>query len=233
MTAWVGIFIVLCIHAAMRFVGLFGPAEMRPLILGSFLLLWLTPFILLDRDDRRAIGLFRLGSPTKLALSVFTGAVIAALVFIVGFAFYGLSADHPYSSVRDSYLSGVIPPLEGMSLFALFTIPAVIFSPIGEEFFCRGVIVRRGEKTVGYPAGVFLSALVFSALHIFHHGIVRVDGAWGYIGWSGVFWFGATFAISAAFSMLRRWSGTIWSAVLAHSGFNLVMNAFIFSLFVR
>ncbi len=229
---WLAVATALAVHASMRFAGLFGPADWRPLILASFLFLWITPFLLLTRDDRRAIGLGKFMGAGWLADAFFVGAATALAIFASAWALYGLTPDHPFLSVRDSYFSGVTPPLPPFGLFLAFTIPAMIFSPVGEEFFCRGVIARLGERQFSAAIGVALSAGVFALLHVMHHGLVRVEGGWSFIGWSGALWFAQTFAISVLFSLLRLRSGSIWMAVVAHSGFNLAMNALIFSLMV-
>lgn len=230
--AIIGTIVILIIHAAMRGAGLFGPPENRPLILGSFLLLWATPFLLLSREDRTAIGLARFRAPVLWARAFASGAAISLIVFVSAWALYGTSAGHPFASVRNSFLSGVIPPLSTFGQFLLFTGPALIFSPIGEEFFCRGVIARLGEKAASPILGVAMSAFVFASLHLMHHGIVRSADGWSFMAGPGALWFAQTFAISIAFSMIRRAGGSIWLAVAAHAGFNLVMNAIIFSLFV-
>lgn len=231
--AIVGAGVILVVHTAMRAAGLFGPPDQRPLILGSFLLLWVTPFFLLTREDRQAIGLFRSVGLRWWARAFVYGAVISLVVFASAFALYGTGAGHPFASVRNSFLSGVIPPLSPFGQFLLFTGPALIFSPIGEEFFCRGVIARLGENLAGPLVGVAASAFVFASLHIMHHGLLRSAEGWSFMIAPGALWFAQTFTISALFSMIRRASGSIWMAVAAHSGFNLVMNAVIFSMFVQ
>ncbi len=81
-------------------------------------------------------------------------------------------------------------------------------------------------------AGVVISAAVFAALHVMHHGLLRTPDGWGYVGWSGATWFALMFSTSLVFSTLRMRSGSIWTAVVAHAGFNLAMNGIIFTLFL-
>ena len=228
---WAGLLLVLAAHAGMRFAGLFGPADWRPLVLASFLMLWTTPYIFLGKEDRRAIGLGRSGGAARLLMAFAVGALAALAVYWSAAAIFGQGAEHPFSSVRASYFSGRTPDLPPLGLFLAFTIPALIFSPVGEEFFCRGVIARIGEKQGGAAFGVFLSAAVFALLHVMHHGLFRTPEGWGYVGSSGLFWILQMFALSVLFSILRRWSGSIWAAVSAHAGFNLAMNGVIFTLF--
>jgi membrane protease YdiL (CAAX protease family) len=119
-----------------------------------------------------------------------------------------------------------------MALFLIFTGPALITSPVGEEFLSRAVIHQRAAASWGPLAGGIVSASVFAGLHLMHHGITYSSGAVGFVGASGLLWFALTFAVSLMFTALRKRGGTIWLAVLAHAGFNLAMNAAIFSVLV-
>jgi uncharacterized protein len=227
-----GLVVWLAAHTALRAYGLFGPADARRLIVLSFLMLWPTPFLLLTREERRAVGF---GAPRKAMwwlIAFLAGAAFAGAAFALCFALYGASAENPFVSVRASFLTGAgIPDVGPLALFLIFTGPALVFSPIGEEFFCRGVIQERVGSVWGAAAGVVASAGVFAALHMLHHGITFRDGAIGFIGVSGLVWFALMFGVSMLFTTLRKGGGSIWLAVVAHAGFNVVMNAAIFSAF--
>lgn len=229
--ALAGLGLWLVLHAGLRATGLYGPAEARPLILLSFFMFWPAPFFLLGREGRRAIGLFRAPGLMRAGLSACAGAAFAAGAFALCWGLFGDQASNPFVSIRDSYFSGAaLPPLGLAGLFALFTIPALIFSPVGEEIFCRGVIWRRISLLAGPAAGVAASAAVFAGLHLLHHGLLVEAGAIGFRWVSGLVWFALMAAVSFVFSALRSWSGTIWAAVIAHAGFNLAMNAAIFTV---
>jgi hypothetical protein len=229
--ALAGLGLWLVLHAGLRATGLYGPAEARPLILLSFFMLWPAPFFLLGREGRLAIGLFQAPGLMRAGLSAWAGAAFAAGAFALCWALFGDQASNPFVSIRDSYFSGAaLPPLGQAGLFALFTIPALIFSPVGEEIFCRGVIWRRISLLAGPAAGVAASAAIFAGLHLLHHGLVLDAGAIGFRWGSGAIWFALMAAVSLLFSALRSWSGTIWAAVIAHAGFNLAMNTAIFTV---
>ena len=223
---------VLAVHLALRAVGLFGPPALRPLILTSFFFLWASPWIVLPARSRRALSLKRAPRAREAFATVLVGAALAALIGLGFYALYGPGPSNAFESVRASYFSGAYPPLGPVALFAMFTVPAMIFSPVGEELFCRGVLVEVGRSTVGYAFGVGLSASVFASAHLLHHGLsltpdgVVIDRA------GGALWFLAMFAASLVFSAARRFTGTIWGAVACHAGFNLGMNGFIFGVLV-
>lgn len=234
MYATIALIAWLAVHAALRAYGLFGPVEARKLILASFMLLWPTPWIMLTREERRAIGF---GPPPRAAwwlIAPLMGAVFAVVAFGACYALYGASADNPFVSIRQSFLTGPDIPtgLSPMALFLIFTGPALIASPVGEEFLSRAVIHQRAAAAWGPMAGPIVSASVFAGLHLMHHGITYSSGAVSFIGASGLLWFALTFAVSLMFTALRKRGGTIWLAVLAHAGFNFAMNAAIFSVLV-
>ncbi len=138
--------------------------------------------------------------------------------------------------MHDSYLSGAVPAVGPLGLFLIFTGPALIFSPFGEEVFCRGVIFGRvnasGKNRASRAlAGTLASATVFASIHLLHHGVTLTDGSVGFRVVSGTMWFVMMFLTSILFSSLRSAGGTIWLAIVAHSAFNLGMNAAIFALF--
>jgi membrane protease YdiL (CAAX protease family) len=121
-------------------------------------------------------------------------------------------------------------------LFLIFTGPALIFSPVGEEVFCRGVIYGRVRASGDggssrQLAGAFTSAAVFATIHLMHHGLVVADGVVGFRVASGAAWFVMMFVTSLLFSGVRSAGASIWLAVVSHAAFNLAMNAAIFAVF--
>jgi hypothetical protein len=224
--------VLLALHVVLRAKGLFGPPQGRPLIMASFLMLWPTPWLLLRRDERRAIGF---GAPRRRVewlIAAGAGVASSAVCFGLCYALFQRSADNPFVSIGGTFLSGPTPPVGPFVLFLIFTGPALIFSPFGEEVFCRGVIFGRVRERWGDASGMLASALVFASIHLLHHGLTRVDGALGLRVVSGSVWFVLMFGLSLMFSRLRKTGGSIWLAVVAHATFNLVMNAGIFGVLV-
>lgn len=224
---------VLLVHAALRAYGLFGEAGARPFLVASFVLLWLTPWICLRKEERADLGFARLPGLAASLMWICAGGLCAAALHFAFFALYGLGAEHAYSSVRATMFNGVaVPELGDWALFAMFAAPGLIFSPIGEEFFCRGVLARLGARAWGKTAEIALPAAVFAGLHIMHHGLDRdASGAWIFMAMSGALWVSAMFVVSVLFSVARMRTGSIWAAVFCHAGFNLAMTAAIFLVF--
>jgi hypothetical protein len=233
MAVMLGLMAFLAVHVALRARGLFGPPNLRPLILGSFLLLWPTPYLLLSAGERRQIGFGKPNARRWWLIALGAGMAAALTCFALAWLLFGATPDNPFVSVRASFLSGGVPPVGPFGLFLIFTGPGLIFSPYGEEVFCRGVIYGRvkaalGERS-GQIAGIISSATIFASIHLLHHGLTLTDGAFGFRVVSGAVWFGMMFLTSIMFSTLRSAGRSIWLAIIAHSAFNLAMNAAIFS----
>jgi len=91
-----------------------------------------------------------------------------------------------------------------LAVFVIAVLPAV-----GEEVLFRGLIQRKLVQWVGnVHLGIWLAALLFSAIHLQFYGFVpRV-------------------LLGALFGYLYVWSGNIWVPILAHfvnNGFTVVM----------
>jgi len=97
--------------------------------------MWALPFVPLTRADRREIGLRKPGDAVAAFFwSALAGAACALGVFALGLVLFGHSPENWNVTIRDSLrlqeLRGSMPdPL----LFATIALPAMIFSPIGEE----------------------------------------------------------------------------------------------------
>ncbi len=93
--------------------------------------------------------------------------------------------------------------------YHLVIVPFV--SPLFEELFYRGLVFTVLEKRVGWVWAVLGSSLAFSAFHT-----------------SSLISFSLEIFIKGIFyGLLRRWDGSIWSSVAAHSANNWVASWFI------
>lgn len=137
------------IFAAMRAVGMLGPSSFRWLLPLGFVLMAATPWLLLNRDGRKQIGLARPLRRTDFVWAVASGALLALGCFLLGWALFGISRDNWYVSIADNYRA--IMNTNGFPLWKLhliFTLPALIFSPIGEKVI--------GDRLRLFSAGVLL-----------------------------------------------------------------------------
>lgn len=95
----------------------------------------------------------------------------------------------------------------GQLLTALLVI--ALLPAIGEELLFRGILQRKlVTLTGGVHAGIWLTAILFSAIHVQFYGFVP------------------RMLLGALFGYLYAWSGNLWVPVLAHfvnNGFTVLM----------
>lgn len=218
-------------HLILRSIGVFGGPQERLLLVVSFVLLWMSPFVLFSKAGRGAIGFGRFPSPASLLLALGLGAAAAFIVCGLGDLVFGGSPLNWVVTVRTEY--DKMPMPEGtpaLTTYLMFTLPALLFSPLGEELFFRGVL----DESLAQRMGAFISALVtaalFACVHLLHHGaLLTGDMSAASLG-SSLLWMLMMFLAALTFSFVRRRSGTVWAAVLAHAAFNAAMNAYILFL---
>ncbi len=227
--AWILGLVLFLLLGGLRAYGLLGPPAARLLTLVGFFLMWPLPFIFFSASGRAAMGLRKVERPVWLVRAVLIGAASALLIFELGYELYGPGPGHWYVSIRNSWaLDATMAGLPRGQLFLIYTLPAVLFSPVGEEFFFRGLIHESVRAKWGQGKAALVNSLAFGGVHLLHHGL-RLDAAGLHLSVvSGVLWILLISGVGGLFTLYRERSGSIWPAVLAHAAFNLVMNLTIF-----
>jgi uncharacterized protein len=212
-----------------RVYGYFGPEFNGKLVMGGFLLMWFVPWVFLTGEGRRAIGLSLPQGLSWLFLAPLVGAVLALVCYGLGDVLYGSTDQHWYRSIANSFLSDErVLGMSAHQLFLMFTIPAVLFSPIGEEILFRGLIHQSVQEKHGWTSAALVNASLFAGVHLVHHGIEKIEGGWTILWVSGFLWFILMFVVSVCFSWLRLRYHSLVPSIVAHSFFNLLMNVTIF-----
>lgn len=214
---------------ALRAIGLHGPPALRAALPLGFLLMLALTALLLTAAGRREAGLTAVPRPWWLLAGPVLGALAALGIGALGTALYGHGADHWYHSVRAAALAN--PGLAALSprgQWLAFTLPAIAFSPLGEECFFRGLLELSLRERWGRRAAVAGSAVAFGAIHLLHHGV-----AWGAGGVTlrpvpGLLWFVLMALTGGLLSWCRARGGALWVAVAAHAGFNAAMGWVVF-----
>ena len=190
--------------------------------------------MLLTPYGRRHIGL----SPPKrrgsYALSTTFGAGAAVICFAVGVWFFASSTNHWFISIANYYHQSLdTTGFSQIKLHLFFTMPAILFSPIGEEIFFRGVLQRALEEKFSERVSTQLECATFGLVHLCHHGLTV--GAIGissiHIGvspMSAMLWVILMFLVAYLFAFLRKRTDSIYPAIFSHATFNIVMNTIIF-----
>ena len=135
-------FIFAILFAAIRGFGMLGSQAARPLIPLGFVIMMVLPFIFLTPEGRRQIGLRKSNARFTYVVAVLYGVGAASLCFLLGVLFFDKGPDNWFITIRNYYV-GQVPGAFDMPLqtfFIVVTVPALIFSPIGEELFFRGFL---------------------------------------------------------------------------------------------
>jgi membrane protease YdiL (CAAX protease family) len=206
-----------------------GPVAYRPLFLLHCIFMALVPWVLLTQAGRAQVGLKASTRPREYPLAIFYGALASSLCFAMGYVLFGASGDNWFVSVGNSFRAQPTVGFSIIQLHLMFTIPGMIFSPIGEEIFFRGYFQRCLETKFSSPTSTLIEGAWFGGVHLIHHGIVLTAAGLSFRPLSGALWFLLMLSLSCMFAWLRKRHDSIIPAILSHSAFNLTMNAFIFA----
>lgn len=222
--------ILALIFAALRVAGMLGPASLRWMVPLGFVLMALAPWALLDRAGRCAIGLRR-PDAARFLPAVLAGAGAAVACGALGVLLFGAGPDNWYASVATYYRGTMDTSRLGMAaLYLIFTTPALVFSPIGEEIFFRGLLQRALEERLSVRTATWLECAAFGLVHLCHHGLAVSAAGVGLSvrPLSAALWVGLMFLVALMFAQIKKRSGSLYPAMAAHAAFNAVMNAVIF-----
>ena len=222
--AWILAVLLFDIHAFIRFGGLWNPL----LIPLSMMIIWPLPWLLSDKEGRRNIGL---KSPTSWNW-LLNGSFLAfgALLFCIAvtWGFFGISENNwfvQHALMLKESLSSIPAETSFEAKFWMVTIPAMIFSPIGEEFLFRGYIQKSFSIEWGPKVGQIVQAGAFALVHLAHYGLMPFQPILILI------WVASMFLTALLLGWIVKKSQSIWPAVVAHAFFNLGMNAIVFLMF--
>jgi hypothetical protein len=157
------------------------------------------------------------------------GVVAAGICFVAGLALFGASPDNWFVSIAGSYRRMMdTAGWDFLRLNLVFTLPAVIFSPIGEEIFFRGYLQFALERAFSSRTSTIVECAAFAVVHLCHHGLFLTAAGVELRELSGALWMVLMFGSALLFAWLRKSSGSLLPAIVAHMAFNLVMNLTIF-----
>lgn len=195
-----------------------------------FVLMAITPFILLSKGGRVKIGIKKPVNYLWLIYSFGLGILGGIILFVLGKLLYDYSISNWLVYISRSY---TLPP-EALKesnkpiYFVIFAIVGMTFSPIGEEFLYRGLIHQSFVPKFGENAASYIDSLAFALVHLAHFGIVFSDGKWQFLFIPALIWMLLMIIVSRLFFICKINTGSIFGAVICHAAFNLAMTYFIF-----
>ncbi len=227
---WILIILLYVLFFIIRGVGSLGPENLRIIILVGFGLMWPLPFIFYSRPGWKVLGIKKIEKPWWILWGFLLGAGAALLVYFIGWGIFGNTNEHWYISLLDQVISEEDRILMSTAvLFSIVTFPAIIFSPIGEELFFRGLIHEAFKKSGKIWRGGIINSLAFGLIHVFHYGITyQPSTGLEFQSWTGLLWFFLMVGVSGIFTLCREKSESIFPAMISHAIFNLTMNVTIF-----
>jgi uncharacterized protein len=218
------------LFAGVRAVGTIGPQAYRFVLPLGFIVMMMMPFIFLGKEGRRKIGFAKSVSPAWYGYAICVATIMALVCYASGLLLFGLSADNWFVSIKNSYYNTM--NTSGMPLamlFMIFTIPAILFSPAGEEIFFRGFLQEALSQKFSYGKAMITDSMFFALIHLFHHGLVKdAGGIIHFYPLSGFLWVVLMFCTALLFAWIKKSSGSLYPAIIAHAVFNIVMNLAIF-----
>ena len=189
------------------------------------------PFIFLSKYGRKEIGIIKPKNYQWLVIALFCGLIASLILHLLGQILYGNSYENWYQYISKSYkIPSIITPKDKNILFGFTALMVMIFSPIGEELFFRGIVHSSFAKSLGEKKASMIDSAAFAITHISHFGLVFINNSYDFFPIPTLIWVTGMFLVSLLFFTFRKLSGSILGAILCHSAFNLGMTFCIFYL---
>jgi len=217
--------LLLAVLEGVRYFAVFSPYPAQALFFLQYAATWAVPFIFLTSNGRFQIGLRERGASFRsLGLGALAGAAYALPVFVLGMVLYGDSPDNWCISLRDymrlNELRGVMHPA---AVFALFSVPAILFAPIGDEILFRGLIHQAFERRWNRIAATAVNCTAYGFTYLYFHAIWMDGSGIHFRLISGLLSVVLLMGAGVVFTVCRLLCGSLWAAVAAHAAFNLTM----------
>jgi len=216
------VLVVFLVHSILRFAGLWNPIYVPV----SLIILWPLPWLFLPKGPRYGARFRRPLTWTWFLIAPALGVLGALACAAVAWLSFDNTDANWFTqhalALKDS-LASAPSDMSATSRFWIATIPAMIFSPLGEEFFYRGLILRTLELRWSLRTAMLVQASAFALVHLAHYGLDPFQPALIAV------WLPSVFAVALLLGWIVIKSGSIWCAVAAHSAFNLVLNAVVFA----
>ena len=204
-----------------------GDTKYLPII---FILMMLTPIILLNRRGRRFIGIRKFKNNYWILFSFLLGILICTIVFILGEVIFQDSISNWFVYIGNSYpieLASILPD-EKFIYFIIFSLIGVTFSPFGEELLYRGIVHGSLVSKFGETKSAIIDSAAFGLTHLAHFGIIYSNNEWSFLIVPAMLWVVLIFITGLIFNFCKSKSESIWGAVISHIGFNIAMTYYIF-----
>jgi membrane protease YdiL (CAAX protease family) len=191
----------------------------------------LAPFVFLSKVGRKEIGLTLPKKYAELFWDFVIGLIYSSVLYYLGKFLYGNSLENWFNYIGKSYhIPTTVTPHDKAVLFSITAFTGMIFSPVGEELFFRGIVYANFAKSFSGIKAATIESLAFALTHIAHFGLIYTGGQWKFLPMPTLIWILSMFLASLLFLLCKRRSGSLLGAVVCHAAFNLGMIFYIFYL---
>lgn len=182
----------------------------------------IAPFLFLTKFGRNQIGITKPQNYKWLFFALLAGLIISLLLHFIGQILYDNSFQNWFQYIGKS--------LDKSKGFAIIASMGMIFSPIGEELFFRGIVHTSFSKSIGEKKASLVDSSAFALTHISHFGLVFINNKWDFYLIPTLIWVASMFLGSLLFIAFRKKVGSILGAIVCHAAFNFGMTYCIFYL---
>lgn len=189
------------------------------------------PFIFLSKYGRKKIGITTPKNYWWLFIAFISGLIFSFLLHYLGQITYGNGYENWYEYIGRSYnIPAGINQQDKAVLFVIVASTGMIFSPISEELFFRGIVHAGFAESIGERNASLADSSAFAITHISHFGLVFIDNQWNLLVVPTLIWTVSMFLVSVLFFIMKKYSGSILGAIICHAAFNFGMTYSIFYL---
>lgn len=204
-----------------------GNYNLIPLV---FILMALTPYLLLSKEGRFSVGIKKATHNSWLFYSFIIGITTCAITFMMTHFLFNYSSENSFVYISNSYAvaTTALTSSDRLIYFIIYALIGMTFSPVGEELFYRGLVHSSFKNKFGEHGASIIDSAAFALTHLAHFGIVYLSGTWQFLLGPALIWVMMMYIAGRLFFLCKQKSGSILGAILCHAGYNLSMMYFIF-----
>lgn len=151
------------------------------------------------------------------------------MLYVAAVILYGHSIENWYIYIGKSYnIPDGIKGNEKLVMFVIMAFTGMVFSPVGEELFFRGIVHSSFAKSLGNFKASLIDSSAFALTHLSHFGLIFFNGKWSLLPLPALIWVSGMFVVSLVFNLCRTKTGSLLGAIICHAAFNFGM---IYSIF--
>jgi uncharacterized protein len=192
----------------------------------------IAPFVFLTKYGRIEIGIKSSKNYKWLLVALIVGLIASAVLYFIGKVLYDATFSNWYVYIAKSYKIPASLDDQGRKImFAIMALVGMTYSPIGEEFFFRGIVHSSIAKSIGERKASIVDSAAFALTHISHFGLVFINDQWRFFLLPTIIWVASMYFLSMIFIHFKHKTGSLLGPVISHAAFNLGMIFCIFYLF--